>query len=88
MSQESLRELLGKVHERLSQTGSVDPESRDLLGTVMQDIGRALGQGGQGGPAVAHRASLESLAVQFEADHPQLAEVLRQLIDSLGKAGI
>jgi len=31
---------------------------------------------------------LESLAVQFEADHPGLAELLRQIIDALGKAGI
>jgi len=26
--------------------------------------------------------------VQFEAGHPGLAELLRQLIDALGKAGI
>jgi len=31
---------------------------------------------------------LEGLAVRFETDHPSLAQVLRQLIDALGKAGI
>ena len=78
MSQETLRELLARVHERLSQSGSVDSEARELLGTVMRDIERALGR----------RTQLESLAVQFEADHPQLAELLRRIIDALGKAGI
>jgi hypothetical protein len=92
VNQESLRELLARVHERLSAADSVDGESRQLLGTLMRDIERALGAGA---PAAAPQTSgevaasrLEGLAVQFEAGHPQLAEVLRQLIDALGKAGI
>lgn len=92
MTQESLRELLARVHERLSASGSVDRESRQLLGTVMRDIERALAPGAHAAaslaPAAAHAPRLESLAVQFEAGHPGLAELLRQLIDALGKAGI
>ena len=62
----------------------------------MGDIERAL-QGGRGGrstvPAAAattkaQTSRLEELAVQFEADHPGLAEGLRSLADLLGKAGI
>jgi len=90
MNQETLRELLARVHERLSQPGSVDGEARELLGTVMRDIERALGRrtpGGAGSVQV-NAPRLESLAVQFEADHPQLAELLRRIIDALGKAGI
>jgi predicted component of type VI protein secretion system len=95
MTQESLRELLARVHERLSASGSVDRELRQLLGTVMRDIERALAPGAQTAtnpatlaPAAAHVPRLESLAVQFEAGHPGLAELLRRLIDALGKAGI
>ena len=90
MNQESLRELLARVHERLSQSGSVDSEARELLGTVMRDIERALGRRtpGGAGSAQVNAPRLESLAVQFEADHPQLAELLRRIIDALGKAGI
>lgn len=87
MSQESLRELLARVHERLGQTRTVDPASREMLGTVMQDIERALGPGNEPAPEKT-TATLESLAVHFEADHPQLAEALRELIDTLAKAGI
>ena len=95
MTQESLRELLARVHERLSASGSVDREARALLGTVMRDIERALAPGAHTGPgpatlaaATAQAPRLESLAVHFEAGHPGLAELLRQLIDALGKAGI
>jgi Domain of unknown function (DUF4404) len=104
---ESLQTLLVRVHERLSEAGSVDADSRELLGQVMGDIERAL-QGSRasqtaaaGGRPVAgtaatvpvaavkaHTPRLEALAVQFEADHPALADVVRSLADLLGKAGI
>jgi len=100
VSEESLRELLSRIHERLSSSGAIDSESRELLGVVMRDIERAL----EGAPATAgapvtagaaaaqqaglHSSRLESLAVEFEAGHPGLAEVLRELVDALGKAGI
>ena len=88
-SEESLRELLARVHERLSQSGSIDEESRKLLGALVRDIGRALGEGaGEGGAVGGHAPRLEALAVRFEADHPALAELLRQLTDALGKLGI
>jgi hypothetical protein len=93
MTQESLRELLARVHEHLSASGgSLDQESQRMLGTLMRDIERALGAGAPQ-PAAAQRAEahaprLESLAVRFEAGHPALAETLRELIDALVKAGI
>jgi hypothetical protein len=99
---ESLQTLLGKLHDRLNEAGSVDTDSRELLGQVMGDIERALRQGGGASnaagraastPAMAaaaetHTPRLEALAVQFEADHPSLAALLRRLVDLLGKAGI
>ncbi|MGH8210892.1 MAG: DUF4404 family protein [Steroidobacteraceae bacterium] len=99
---ESLQALLARVHERLNEAGSVDTGSRALLGQVMADIERALGQGdgaintvaaaagGSVAPsaAEAHTPRLEALAVRFEADHPSLAASLRRLVDLLGKAGI
>lgn len=97
---ESLQALLARVHERLGEAGSLDPQSRELLRQVMSDIERAL-QGGRAAPgagnravpvtaaaAKAHTPRLEALAVQFEADHPALADGLRSLADLLGKAGI
>jgi hypothetical protein len=85
---ESLRDLLRRVHERLSRTATVDSESRELLVSLTQDIERALaGRSGARSDAPPVQR-LEALAVRFEADHPALAQVLRQLIDALGKAGI
>jgi hypothetical protein len=91
-SEESLRALLSRVHERLrAEGGSLDAESRKVLSALVHDIDRALGKGGTrsvAGAAGAHRPRLESLAVKFEADHPGLAEVVREIIDALGRVGI
>jgi predicted component of type VI protein secretion system len=89
MNKETLRELLERVHERLSRSGAVDESSRELLTTVMRDIDKALNRSQRNGtPRIDAAPRLEALAVRFESEHPSLAGVLRQLIDALGKAGI
>ena len=86
MAQENLRELLAQLHTRLGNAESLDGESRKLLTTLSDDIERALGRASE--DTAPARTSLEGIAVQLEADHPAIANVLRQLVDALGKAGI
>jgi hypothetical protein len=152
MTEETLRQLLARVHERLSSSSTVDPDARDLLATVMRDIDSALGKGPVGAPAAQAAAAgtrtttpvpgtttpgtpqtatpapgtatpgtraaipgssptapvtaapvspearvatatprleiLEALAVKFEAEHPAIAQLLRQIGTLLGQAGI
>jgi effector-binding domain-containing protein len=93
MAEESLRELLARLHEQLGSSGrALDAESRKLLTTVMGDIERTLDRTGRAAEdnsvVAAHAPRLESLAVRFEAGHPAVAEALRELIDALVKAGI
>jgi Domain of unknown function (DUF4404) len=87
-SEKALRDLLARVRERLSQTKSVDADSRKHLAALMSDIDGTLGRDGAQGTASAHVPKLESLAVRFEADHPGLAEVIREVIDALVRVGI
>jgi Domain of unknown function (DUF4404) len=100
MTDETLRQLLARVHERLSSTSSVDPESREMLATVMRDINGALAKGSAqpdsfSAAPVSPEARvsstaprIEELAVRFESDHPAIAQLLRQLGALLGQAGI
>jgi hypothetical protein len=77
--EKGLRELLARLrglsHSRL------DADSRKQLSAVVSDIEN-------GGAASAHTPRLESLAVRFEADHPGLAEVIREVIDALVRGGV
>jgi effector-binding domain-containing protein len=93
MAEDSLRELLARLHEQLGSSGrALDAESRKLLTTLMGDIERTLDRTVRAeedsGVVAAHTPRLETLAVRFEAGHPALAEALRELIDALVKAGI
>jgi hypothetical protein len=108
MTEETLRQLLARVHERLSTSSTVDPEAREMLATVMQDIDGALSKGLSGsgaGPGsgtgsvsavpvspearvAAAVPRLEAVAVRFEAEHPAIAQLLRQIGTLLGQAGI
>jgi hypothetical protein len=111
MTEETLHQLLARVHERLSGSSHIDPEAREMLAIVMQDIdsalrkgsSEALGREGTGGaqgssaaPPVAVVAKpgtpplviLEAVAVRFEAEHPAVAQLLRQIAALLGQAGI
>jgi hypothetical protein len=104
MTEETLHQLLARVHERLSGSGTIDPEARDMLVIVMRDIDSALGKGSAGAPgregpgalpvAVVAKPGtpplviLEAVAVRFEAEHPAVAQLLRQIAALLGQAGI
>ena len=86
MSNHELSGLLAQLHERLKHATSLHAESRELLMTVANDIEQALAR--KDGAPIAADQPLDTLAVRFEADHPALAGVLRQIMDTLGKAGI
>jgi hypothetical protein len=89
MDRGRLRHLLSQLHDALGGAGTVDQESRRLLGTVLSDIERVLQQPSAGGPRGAPISGrLEALVVRYEADHPGVAGAMRQLIDALAKAGI
>ncbi len=88
MDPNALREQLSKLHEELGAAQRVDPQSNQLLGEIMQDIKRLLQQPGDAAAPQSLPDRLETIAVQFEADHPTLAASSRRLVDLLGKAGL
>lgn len=87
-----LRKQLESLHSELNRAAPVDQESRALLVTLLGDITRLLSQSqpaaikDAGERGVTER--LDKLAVQFEAEHPALGSAIRELVDTLGKAGI
>jgi hypothetical protein len=87
VSDEDLRDLLGQLHTRLGRAKSLDDESRTLLAAAARDIETTLARS-DAGTAKKAPDRLEALAVRFETDHPAIAEVLREIVDTLGRAGI
>jgi hypothetical protein len=83
-----MRDALAKLHEELVRASRVDPESRELLRKLASDIERLVDRPGSQRPAESHRPRLGELAAKFEAEHPALAETVREIIDALAKAGL
>lgn len=78
MTNSKLPELLRNLHAELARADTIDPESRALLTTIAEDLAKY----------ESHASRAHGLAATFEAQHPAIAAVLRQLADTLGKAGI
>lgn len=104
---DDLRRQIEALHEELSEMGSVEPQSRQSLLTLLGDITRLLDGAGltddttpsrsipttapalrTDALAAALNGRLDEMAVQFEAEHPDLGAALRRVVDALGKAGI
>jgi Domain of unknown function (DUF4404) len=100
MSNDSLHDLVTKLHAELSDALRADPKSRESLSEMMRDINRLIdnpadaaapppGTVGAAGTAAGSLPDrLERVAVQFEAAHPTLAASARRLVDLLGEVGI
>ncbi|MCB1624336.1 MAG: DUF4404 family protein [Pseudomonadales bacterium] len=78
MSAQDLAALLRKVHDELANATTLDRESRELLGVVAHDLEKF----------ESHVSTARRLAAQFETEHPALAAAVRQLTDTIAKAGI
>ncbi len=88
MDKDSLRERLAKLHAELSDAHQADLETHHPLGEILPDIKRLSEQPVAASTDDSLPQRLERVAVQFEADHPELAGSLRSIVDLLGEAGI
>ena len=82
-----LRRTLQGLHEELGRADRLDPEDREMLAAILDDIRRLLEPDAGSNPAAPGEA-LEGVAVRLEAGHPGLAGAIRALVDALAKAGI
>lgn len=85
MNEQKLKTLLSELHTELKQQESLDDESLNLLKQVITD---AEAIGNDASQTEALQDKIQQQALQFEQDHPTLAEILRQIMDTLGRIGV
>jgi hypothetical protein len=90
MDPNTARERLAKLHAELSDAHRNDPAAQQRLSEILPDVKRMIDRppGSSQPPDKSLPGRLESVAVQFEADHPKLAASARSLIELLSEAGI
>ena len=80
MGQERLRALLAELHQELHQVGEIDPDTREILAELGDDIEEVASMG-----ATQRARKLES---RFAAEYPVLERIAREIADTLSKMGI
>ena len=83
MSKERINELLTELNRELHSADDVDPETRELLARLNEDVERLAGDSQSS--AIDRAKHLES---RFAADHPVAERIARELADILAKMGI
>lgn len=85
MSQETLKQQLQQLHDVLQQNPQLDAESHKLLQAIADDIADH-GQAEKPDDDLAEQ--VQQQAIQFEQEHPTLAGILHQIVDTLGRIGV
>ena len=87
MTDQPLRDLLGKLHDELQRIESVDEKGRDLLRDLDTDIRALLERSGEAGSDSSAK-SIQSAMDHFEITHPKLTMALSEMLTALNNAGI
>jgi hypothetical protein len=90
MDDQDLRKQLTQLHKEIEETGAVDEEGRQMLLHLQTDIRTLLERSGSG-PIQAHPTLVQSMVdsvEHFEVTHPNLTNVLNQVLATLSNAGI
>ncbi len=80
---DELKDQLGQLHQELADNPKIDAESAEMLRKIAADIElMELTDHGE------LTEGVQRLALDFEQDHPTLSEVLRQIVETLGRIGV
>lgn len=90
MTRDELVATLRRLHDELAQTEQIGPETREAFARVAADIQRLTNPEE---PTTAEEArksheGLNGLVLEFEAEHPRLAESIGRVADALANLGI
>ena len=83
MPETAIKEQLRALHQALGEHPELDNETKQLMQQVAQDI-----ENMEQGDASDIAAGLKEQVIHFDNDHPTLAAVVRQIIDTLGRIGV
>lgn len=89
MWRKDIKSTLRDLHQSLEQAGPIDPETRELLSQLDQDLHRVLAAREEVREEEAGlQERLEAVAAGFDSRHPQLSAILREIGDALSRVGI
>ena len=88
MQKEQLQATLRRLHDQLSKTEGVDPDTLARLHTITDEMQRALDECDDLADVESSASGLKTLLLKFEAEHPQMSATIGRVADALAAMGI
>jgi U3 small nucleolar ribonucleoprotein component len=88
MPRDKLKNALETIREELSSSREFDDQTRSLLEDLDREIDNVLMETSESAPDRSLANEVEAMTARFEADHPRLGQVLREVSDALSKLGL
>ncbi|UTW44792.1 DUF4404 family protein [bacterium SCSIO 12696] len=89
MTDEELKQQIAELRVALEEASQTDIHVKDMLGLLMEDIVRLTSENDQAqSDSQQVQSQLSQQAADFDAQHPRISGLLRQLMDQLAKMGI
>jgi len=86
VSSERLRETLNDLRAELADSDAGDPTERERVKTAIHEIEAWLERSEE--PEHPLEERLQTAAIRFEEEHPNLAGAVRRVVDALSDLGI
>jgi hypothetical protein len=89
MNEPRLHEQIETLYAEIRKAQSIDPEDRELLNRLEEEIRGFLEKSKQGGEAQpAAWRELQRTLSQFESSHPALTSLVSQILEDLSNIGL
>ena len=88
MQKEQLQATLRRLHDELSRTEGVEPDTLARLRTITDEMQRALDEREDAADVESSASGLKSLLLKFESEHPQMSDTIGRVADALAAMGI
>ncbi len=88
MQKEQLQATLRRLHDELSRTEGVEPDTLARLRTITDEMQRALDEREDPADVESSASGLKSLLLKFESEHPQMSDAIGRVADALAAMGI
>lgn len=88
MTDVAMKELMTRLHAALAGVDKADPELMSLVRELDNDIQRLMHPGT---PQPSQQSMLDraaSLEARFATEHPRAEQVLREIVEALGRMGV
>lgn len=88
MPDPGMKDLMSRLHSALAGVDKVNPELMSLVRQLDGDLHRLMHEEDKEGSRQTMLDRAASLETRFASEHPRAEQVLREIVEALGRMGV